>query len=88
MENRPPPAWDTALEQRVAALETANRSLKMEWEDVYDKLHKAAQRLNQRTRREKREEEPPPAEESSAPAPHLLGNHELLANARKNRGRP
>jgi len=80
-------AHTTALEQRIDTLESRFRTLKMEWEDVYDKLHKAAARLNARTRREKREdEEPPPAEpQSEQESPHSLGSHAMLTEARKSR---
>lgn len=80
------------VEQRLDDLETRFRSLKMEWEDVYDKLHKAAQRLNARTRRDKRDEEPPaaeqPVEAGAGPAPvHGLGSHDQLEAARNRRAR-
>ncbi len=81
-----PTAAITALQLRLDTLESSVRALKIEWEDVYDRLHKAAARLNARTRREKRDEEPPPAEsEPDLPAVHSLGNHEMLSRARASR---
>jgi len=79
----------SALAQRVDSLETANRTLKMEWEDVYDKMHKAAQRLNARTRRDTREKEPPAADDVIEPAlVQAMGSHQMLEQARARRGKP
>jgi len=84
-----PPADLTALEQRLDGLESGFRAMKLEWEDVYDKLHKAAQRLNARTRRQSREDEPPEQVDPVAPPPvHGTGTHDMLAAARNRRGRP
>jgi len=79
------PAAVTALEQRMEALERTNRSMRLEWEDVYDRLMKAAARLNARSRRAA----PDPIEEESSPAtpeqPLSLGTHAMLKQARERR---
>jgi len=81
------PAAITPLEQRVEALERGHRSMRLEWEDVYDRLMKAAARLNARTRREVAPEPPDqvdPVTETPAPG---LGTHALLTEARARRTR-
>jgi len=75
----------TPLEQRLEALERSHRTMRLEWEDVYDRLMKAAARLNARNRRDK----PEPQPEADAPntvdgLPHL-GTHDVLAAARGRR---
>jgi len=76
----------TALELRVDALEISNRSIKLEWESVYDKLMKAAARLNARTRRAAVDEaSPEPVEVVPASMKNSLGSHEELAAARARR---
>ncbi len=80
------PVTDTATEQRLDALERVVRSLRLEWEDVYDKLMKAAARLNARTRREKDEELPPPRNgDEMQPTPVGTGTHAVLSAARRGR---
>jgi len=75
----------TDLVQRQDTLERGFRSMRMEWEDVYDKLMKAAARLNARTRREKQEDAPPLPVEPGQQAPHITGSHGQLAAARARR---
>jgi len=80
------PVSKTALEERMDTLERSFRSMRLEWEDVYDKLMKAAARLNARTRREA----PAPSDEEVAPekiAPPgpTLGTHSVLEEARTRR---
>ena len=76
----------TALELRVDGLEISNRNLKLEWESVYDKLMKAAARLNARSRRAA-EAEPEPVEVVPSPSgmKNSLGTHEELLAARSRR---
>jgi len=79
----------TDLEQRMDALERGFRSMRLEWEDVYDKLMKAAARLNARTRREKPEDAPAPPNADPGIQPYITGSHAQLAAARaKLRGTP
>jgi len=78
----------TALELRVNGLEIENRSLKLEWENAYDKLMKAAARLNARTRRETAEDAPTPPNGDPVTPSTGLGSHDVLAAARARRGRP
>ena len=40
----------TAQDDRIRALERGHKSLELEWENVYDKLHKGLSRLNKRAR--------------------------------------
>jgi len=97
VENERPLADITALKQEVDDLKRQIRGLKLEWENVYDKLMKAAARINARHRRQQ-QEEPPPADQfdeetNRQPTPtshpeHGFGSHEALTAARGRRGRP
>jgi len=78
----------TALEQRIDTLERSNRGLKLEWETVYDKLMKAAARLNARTRRATADETA--LEDTVATLAEeqtTQGTHAILSEARARRGR-
>ena len=76
----------TALELRVDGLEISNRNLKLEWESVYDKLMKAAARLNARSRRAAIDEAAPePLEVVPGSMKNSLGTHEELLAARNRR---
>ena len=80
------PPTNTALEERMDTLERGMRSLKMEWENVYDKLMKAAARLNARSRRAAGEEPPELIAEPGPPeVEHVTGSHAALAAARNRR---
>ena len=84
--NRRHGASITALEQRLDTLERGQRSLKLEWEDVYDRLMKAAARLNARTRRAAADEaSPEPVERPTPGNLSSLGTHEILQGARNRR---
>jgi len=82
-----PLAENTALKQRVDDLERQLRGMKLEWENVYDKLMKAVSRINARSRREN-QEEPPPAElPEDEPPLHGFGSHAALRAARERKKR-
>jgi len=80
----------TSLETRMDALERSFRTMRLEWEDVYDRLMKAAARLNARTRREAAVENLPTPNEAEQPqaAAGTLGTHDMLAAQRNRRGKP
>jgi len=76
----------TACEQRLDSLERGQRSMRLEWEDVYDRLMKAAARLNQRSRRAAVVDPPEEIERIPvADVQHTTGSHETLAAARQRR---
>ena len=81
------PAAITSVEQRLDTIEAGIRGLRLEWENVYDKLMKAVSRINARHRRE--HAEPPPAELEEEPAPPAtgMGTHAVLQQARERRAR-
>jgi len=80
--NRPRTDLDAAisrLENRIEALETQTKLLRVEWEEVYDKLSNALARLRKRDRDESKQngkaDDPKPPEGRAAlweRAKHLL----------------
>ena len=79
-----------ALELRCEALERAAKTIKLEWEDVYDRLTRTMGRLNARIRKSESLESPesPDEVDPKAPAPitYPTGDHAILAAARARRG--
>ena len=78
-----------ALERRIESLESAQKILKLEWEDVFDKMGRMMGRLNARIRKNlanEAAEELPEATlehpEGPRPLDHVSGSHGLLQQAR------
>ena len=87
VENNRPLADTTALELRLDSLERDFKSMRLEWENVYDKVIKAVGRINARERRKTRAEEEPPEVQEPTPAQQFVhGDHATLAAARSRRG--
>jgi len=82
----------TALEERLERLERASKGLKLEWEDVFDRLNRMMGRLNARIRKNNALEgaesdgvDAPDASETPR-TPH--GTHAVLSAMRARRGGP
>ncbi len=57
------------LSRRVEALETDRKTLRIEWDDVLDRLERLAGRLAKRTQRESAVLTGPERQDGAAPAP-------------------
>jgi len=78
-----------ALEKRLERLESGFRTIRMEWEDVYDRLMKVMGRLNARIRKSEGVEAPQgdtqPTSDGLAPPFAVTGSHAVLTAARASR---
>lgn len=85
------------LEERCESLERANKNMKLEWEESYDKLHHLMARVTKRAVQLRRDQErvetdsqtAPEASESNGGEPlrgNYLGTHGLLQEARRRHG--
>jgi len=81
-----------AIEKRLEGLDSGFKTIRVEWEDVYDRLMKVMGRLNARIRKSEAGTAPESDDhvDGQAPAPPaglvaLTGSHSLLAAARANR---
>lgn len=89
-ENQQPERID-ALEKAVEALERGSKVIRLEWEDVYDRLTRTMGRLNARIRKSESLESPESPEEvdpkGATPTGIQGGEHGLLVAMRARRGR-
>lgn len=63
------------LEDALRSIKRDFKSLRLEWENAYDKVNQAVQRLNKRTRDQEKAENPPEstnAETKGVDAPNLF----------------
>lgn len=89
-------AFEKALERLVMAvkanseaidkLHSGEKKIRLEWEDVYDRITRTMGRLNARIRKaEATESDEPEAPRGQAPQSHLPGTHEILEAHRRKR---
>jgi len=81
-----------ALEKAVEGLNRDSKVIRLEWEDVYDRVTRTMGRLNARIRKAEQVAEPEGAlETETVPAPLEVpvatGTHAQLVQARSRRGR-
>jgi len=69
----------SAMETAVERLESSNRLLKLEWEQVFDKLNRTMGRLNARIRKDGATNAPDDEEPQTQPRTAGTGTHALLA---------
>lgn len=78
-----------ALEKRLEGLESGFRTIRLEWEDVYDRLMKVMGRLNARIRKSESVTSPEADVETIGNPPPAVfavtGSHAVLAAARAGR---
>ncbi len=77
----PPGPSNAQLEQKIEALESKIKLLAVEWDEVYDKITRAADRVRQRTR--KLQELVPENEPKTNENPATMDQVELTRFARK-----
>lgn len=80
-----------ALEKRLEGLERGAKVIRLEWEDVYDRLTRTMGRLNARIRKSESLESPESPEEVTPkgvdPTGTPVGEHAVLVAMRARRGR-
>ena len=82
-----PLAGPTALELRLDTLEREFKALRLEWENVYDKVITAVGRINARKRRAAAPVDEDEEVQETTPARQFEhGDHATLAAARQRRG--
>jgi len=74
-----------ALEKTTEGLVTGTKSIRMEWEDVYDRMNRTMGRLNARIRKQAEQEAVHDDDQVPVAETTPVGTHAILAQARRRR---